>query len=163
GVTGMALANYTYYVALQRIPIATAVLLIYTSPLLVLAADVVLYRQPLHRRDLVSAIVTLSGAALVVRAYAPSALAGNLGAHTARDRPRHRFPLLQPVGPAAPAAAVALDGDDLHAGGGRARLAAAGVAVDRPARAAAGVHVDRPGDHRGARDADAVRALPGRP
>ncbi len=78
GIIGMALSNYTYYYALQRIPVATAALLIYTAPLLVLAAGVVFYGERLRRSDVVAATVTLVGAALVVRAYEPAALRVNL-------------------------------------------------------------------------------------
>jgi len=78
GIFGMALSNYTYYFALQRIPVATAALLIYTAPLLVLAAGVLFQGEALRRRDVVAALVTLGGAAFVVRAYEPAALAGSL-------------------------------------------------------------------------------------
>ncbi|MBI4011698.1 MAG: EamA family transporter [Candidatus Rokubacteria bacterium] len=78
GVVGMAFSNYTYYFALQRIPVATAALLIYTAPLLVLAASVFLYREPLRRTDVLAATGTLLGAALVVRAYHPTILQVNL-------------------------------------------------------------------------------------
>jgi drug/metabolite transporter (DMT)-like permease len=78
GLVGMAFSNYTYYFALQRIPVATAALLIYTAPLLVLAASVLLFGEPLDRRDVLAALLTLAGAALVVRAYRPAALQVNL-------------------------------------------------------------------------------------
>lgn len=78
GVAGMALSNYTYYFALTRIPVATAALLVYTSPIIVLAASVGLQGEPLRRRDVLAAAVTLLGAALVVRAYEPAALRVNL-------------------------------------------------------------------------------------
>lgn len=77
GVVGMALSNYSFYLALTRIPVAMAALLIYTAPLMVLAATVLVYREPLRRPDVVAALVTLAGAALVVRAYEPQALRGN--------------------------------------------------------------------------------------
>lgn len=74
GVLGMALSNYTYYLTLVQIPVATAALLIYTAPLFVLAAGVLVAREPLRARDAVAAAVTLTGAALVVRAYEPAAI-----------------------------------------------------------------------------------------
>ncbi len=83
GIVGMAFSNYTYYFALQRIPVATAALLIYTAPLLVLAASVFLYREPLLRTDLLAATATLLGAALVVRAYQPAVLQVDLAGVTA--------------------------------------------------------------------------------
>ncbi len=74
GIVGMAFSNYTYYFALQRIPVATAALLIYTAPLLVLAASVLVFGHPLERTDVLAAALTLVGAALVVRAYQPAGL-----------------------------------------------------------------------------------------
>src|SRR3970040_1917879 len=82
-VVGMAFSNYTYYFALQRIPVATAALLIYTAPLLVLGASVFLYREPLLRTDVLAAAATLLGATLVVRAYHPAVLQVNLAGITA--------------------------------------------------------------------------------
>lgn len=70
----MALSQYTYYFALTRIPVATTLLVIYTSPLLVLAASVLIHGEPLERRDLIAAAATLVGAAFVVRAYEPEVL-----------------------------------------------------------------------------------------
>jgi drug/metabolite transporter (DMT)-like permease len=74
GIGGMALSQFTYYVALARLPVATTLLITYTAPLFVLAASVGLLGEPLARRDLAAAAGTLVGAALVVRAYEPAAL-----------------------------------------------------------------------------------------
>jgi drug/metabolite transporter (DMT)-like permease len=74
GVVGMALSQWAYYVALSRVPVATALLVTFTSPLLVLAAGVVFYGEPVRLRDVLAAVVTLAGAALVVRAYDPALL-----------------------------------------------------------------------------------------
>lgn len=76
GLFGMALSQYTYYFALTRIPVATALLLIYTSPLIILAATRVVYGERLRRSDVTAAVVTLAGAALVIRAYHPRLLLG---------------------------------------------------------------------------------------
>lgn len=78
GLVGMAISNYTYYVALARIPVATAALVIYAAPLFVLVASVTLYGESLRRIDLLAAAVTLSGASLVVRAYEPAVFRVNL-------------------------------------------------------------------------------------
>ena len=78
GVLGMSLSNYAYYVALTRIPVAMAALLIYMAPLFVLAAGVLLLGERLRRADVRGAAVTLAGAALLVRAYEPSALRLNV-------------------------------------------------------------------------------------
>lgn len=69
GVVGMALSQYAYYVALSRIPVATTLLLIYTSPLLVLAAVAVFHGEPVRRHEVAAAVLTLVGAGLVIRAY----------------------------------------------------------------------------------------------
>lgn len=74
GIVGMALSQYTYYVALSRIPVATALLITYTAPLLVLAAAVLLEGEPLRGREVAAAAATLLGAGLVVRAYDPALL-----------------------------------------------------------------------------------------
>jgi drug/metabolite transporter (DMT)-like permease len=74
GVVGMALSQWAYYVALSRVPVATALLVTFTSPLLVLAAGVVFYGEPVRLRDAMAAAVTLAGAALVIRAYDPTLL-----------------------------------------------------------------------------------------
>lgn len=78
GIFGVALSQYSYYFALSRIPVATAVLVIYTAPLIVLTVSVLVYGEPLRRRDVAAAVVTLVGAALVVRAYEPAVLRVNL-------------------------------------------------------------------------------------
>jgi drug/metabolite transporter (DMT)-like permease len=70
----MALSQWAYYVALSRVPVATALLVTFTSPLLVLAAGVAFYGEPVRIRDVMAAAVTLAGAALVVRAYDPALL-----------------------------------------------------------------------------------------
>jgi drug/metabolite transporter (DMT)-like permease len=69
----MAASQYAYYFALTRIPVATALLLIYTAPLFVLGASVLVMRQRVRAPDVMAAAVTLVGAALVVRIYAPDA------------------------------------------------------------------------------------------
>jgi len=77
GIVGMALSQYGYYAALTRIPVATTLLIIYTSPLFVLAGSALWDREPLRTGDVIAAVVTLAGAGLVVRAHS----AGSLGFH----------------------------------------------------------------------------------
>jgi drug/metabolite transporter (DMT)-like permease len=77
GIVGMALSQYGYYAALTRIPVATALLIIYTSPLFVLAGSALWDREPLRAGDVIAAVVTLAGAGLVIRAHG----AGSLGFH----------------------------------------------------------------------------------
>jgi drug/metabolite transporter (DMT)-like permease len=78
GVLGMSLSNYTYYVTLTKIPVAMAALLIYMAPLFVLAAGVLFLGERLRGTDVMGAVVTLVGAALLVRVYEPSALRLNM-------------------------------------------------------------------------------------
>lgn len=54
GILGMALSNYGYYSTLARIPVATAVLLLYTAPLFVLTAGAFLGEPP-RGRDVLAA------------------------------------------------------------------------------------------------------------
>lgn len=77
GTLGFALTNGTYYFVLTQLPVATALLLQYTSPLLVLGASALLWGEPVRRRDLGGALLALGGCALVVRVYEPEALRVN--------------------------------------------------------------------------------------
>lgn len=74
---GMAASQYTYYFALARLPVATVLLVIYTAPLLVLAASLTLYGERPRRHDVAAATLALAGAAFVIRAYEPAALVVN--------------------------------------------------------------------------------------
>lgn len=74
GVVGMALSQFGYYLALVRIPVATALLVVYTAPLLVLGASAALDRRWPRARELAAAGTALAGAALVVRIHDPAAL-----------------------------------------------------------------------------------------
>ena len=74
GIAGMSLSNYTYYVTLSLIPVAMAAILLYMTPLFVLAGGVLFLREPLRRQDVLAAAVTIVGAVLLVRAYEPSGL-----------------------------------------------------------------------------------------
>ena len=70
----MSLSNYTFYLTLTKIPVAMAALLIYMAPLFVLAAGVLFLGERLRGADVLGAVVTLVGAALLVRVYEPAAL-----------------------------------------------------------------------------------------
>lgn len=74
GIFGMALSNVTFYFSLTRIRVATTLLILYTSPLLVLVASAILWGDPIRRRDLGGALLALLGCALVIRVYDPAAL-----------------------------------------------------------------------------------------
>ena len=74
GIAGMSLSNYTYYLTLSLIPVAMAAILLYMTPLFVLAGGVLFLREPLRRQDVLAAAVTIVGAVLLVRAYEPSGL-----------------------------------------------------------------------------------------
>src|SRR5262245_32840015 len=74
GVLGMSLAQFAFYVALTRIPAAMAAFLLYMAPVFVLAASVLFLGERPRGADVLGAVVTLVGAALLVRAYEPAAL-----------------------------------------------------------------------------------------
>jgi len=74
GIFGLALSNVSFYFALSRIRVATTLLILYTSPLLVLVASAILWGDPIRRRDLTGALFALLGCALVIRIYEPAAL-----------------------------------------------------------------------------------------
>lgn len=74
GIAGMALSNFTFYTALNHISVAVAVLIIYTSPIIVMVASALLWGEPILRRNLVAIAMSLIGCTLVVRLYEPEAI-----------------------------------------------------------------------------------------
>jgi drug/metabolite transporter (DMT)-like permease len=84
GIAGMSLSNYTYYytyyLTLSLIPVAMAAILLYMTPLFVLAGGVLFLRERLRRQDLLAASVSIAGGVLLVRAYdAPGLRVNTLG------------------------------------------------------------------------------------
>ena len=77
GIAGMSLSNYTYYLTLSRIPVAMAAILLYMTPLFVLAGGVLFFRERLRGQDVLAASVTIIGAALLVRVWEPAGLRAN--------------------------------------------------------------------------------------
>jgi drug/metabolite transporter (DMT)-like permease len=77
GTAGMSLSNYTYYLTLTLIPVAMAAILLYMTPLFVLAGSILFFRERLRRQDLLAAAVTIVGAVLLVRVYESSAIRVN--------------------------------------------------------------------------------------
>lgn len=77
GTAGMSLSNYTYYLTLTLIPVAMAAILLYMTPLFVLAGSVLLFRERLRPQDILAAAATIVGAVLLVRAYESSAVRVN--------------------------------------------------------------------------------------
>ena len=51
GIAGMSLSNYTYYLTLSLIPVAMAAILLYMTPLFVLAGGVLFLRERLRGRE----------------------------------------------------------------------------------------------------------------
>lgn len=74
GIVGMAITNAAYYFTLTQIPVAVALLIQYTSPLMILGASALIWGEPIGRRDVGGALLALLGCALVIRVYEPAAL-----------------------------------------------------------------------------------------
>ena len=64
----IALANITYYVAIDRVPVGVAISIQYTAPVLVLGWTVLVARRRVGRFAWVAAALTLAGAILVSQA-----------------------------------------------------------------------------------------------
>jgi threonine/homoserine efflux transporter RhtA len=146
GIAGMSLSNYTYYLTLSRIPVAMAAILLYMTPLFVLAGGVLFFRERLHGRDVLAAAVTIIGAALFVRVWEPAGLRANtlgivLGIFNAISL---RLP--QPVGQDATRKPVAVDGPRLRVRRRRALLAPHRATLVAPPRFPPGLGVARSRD-----------------
>jgi drug/metabolite transporter (DMT)-like permease len=68
GIVGVAGANITYYLVIRETTVATAILIQYTSPLLVLGYGVISRDEGFSAVKLVAALVSLAGCALAVGA-----------------------------------------------------------------------------------------------
>lgn len=78
GIGGVAGANFFYYFAIKETTVATAILLQYTAPLLVMAYATVTRDEPLSPAKVVAAFVGLAGCSLAVGAYDPAGLGGSV-------------------------------------------------------------------------------------
>jgi len=86
GVVGVAGANFFYYFAIKESTVATAILLQYTAPFMVLAYSVAIHEERFTPVKLVAASISLAGCYLAVGGYqmalsqlTPLALASALG------------------------------------------------------------------------------------
>ena len=69
GIAGVALVQWTYFVAIGRLHVGVALLLQYVAPLLVALFARFVYREHVRRRIWVSLALSLAGLALVVRPW----------------------------------------------------------------------------------------------
>jgi drug/metabolite transporter (DMT)-like permease len=66
GVLGVAASNYTYYFAIQRTNVATAIVLQYTAPVWVLLYMVLRGKQKVTAQRVLAVLLALAGIALVI-------------------------------------------------------------------------------------------------
>lgn len=66
GTLGVAVANYFYYVAIQRTNVATAIIVQYTAPLWVLMYVVARRQQKLSLQKVIAVALAVTGIALVI-------------------------------------------------------------------------------------------------
>jgi drug/metabolite transporter (DMT)-like permease len=66
----MVVVNFSYYVAIARVPVGVAIALQYTAPVLILVATAVVTRRSPHRLVWLAGAMTLAGAILVSGALA---------------------------------------------------------------------------------------------
>lgn len=78
GIGGLATNNFLYFEAIHLTSVATALLLQYQAPILVALYAILVQRQRLSRRLVLSLVLALSGCVLVVRVYDPAVLRPNL-------------------------------------------------------------------------------------
>ncbi len=69
GVTGVALVQYFYFVAIDRLPVGIALLLEFTAPVLVALFARFVYHEPVRRRMWLGIGCSLGGLALVAEAW----------------------------------------------------------------------------------------------
>jgi len=74
GVLGVAGSNFTYYFTIKESTVATAIILQYTAPLLVMAYTTLVGEERFTTLKLVAAMVSLAGCFLAVGAYDTSTL-----------------------------------------------------------------------------------------
>jgi len=75
GILGVAGANITYYLVIRETTVATAIIIQYTSPLLVLGYGVLSRDEGFSVVKLVAALLSLAGCALAVGAFEDATLA----------------------------------------------------------------------------------------
>jgi drug/metabolite transporter, DME family len=80
GILGVAVSNYFYYVAIQRINVATAIIVQYTAPVWVLLYVVARGQQKLTVQKIAAVALAVAGIALVINVFRTSS-----GSHSHRD------------------------------------------------------------------------------
>jgi drug/metabolite transporter (DMT)-like permease len=74
GIVGIAGSNFTFYVTIRESTVATAILMQYTAPLLVMAYGALTAEESITPVKLIAAAVSLAGCFLAVGAYDTSVL-----------------------------------------------------------------------------------------
>ena len=69
GITGVALVQYFYFVAIDRLPVGIALLLEFTAPVLVALFARFVYHEPVRRRMWLGIGCSLGGLALVAQVW----------------------------------------------------------------------------------------------
>lgn len=72
GAVSIALFNYCYFVTLSRSSVAVASLLLYTSPIFIMALSALLFHDALTRRKLLSLAITVAGCACITGVFSQS-------------------------------------------------------------------------------------------
>jgi len=78
GLIGVAVFMTVYLTAIRLSTVAAAAMLLYTAPAWVTVLARLFFHEPLSRRKAAAVLLTVTGSALVVRAYDPAALRLNL-------------------------------------------------------------------------------------
>src|SRR3990170_1702919 len=92
GLIGVAVFMTVYLTAIRLSTVAAAAMLLYTAPAWVTLLARLFFHEPLSRRKVAAVLLTVTGSALVVRAYDPAALRLNLAgilAGLAAGPPQH--------------------------------------------------------------------------
>jgi drug/metabolite transporter (DMT)-like permease len=76
GITGVALVQWLYFVAIDRLPVGIALLLQFTAPVLVALFVRFVYREPVRRRIWLGIGLSLAGLALVAEVWSGLTLDG---------------------------------------------------------------------------------------
>lgn len=69
GMISIALFNYCYFVTLSRSSVAVASLLLYTSPIFIMALSVILFHEKMTKQKLVALVITIVGCACITGVF----------------------------------------------------------------------------------------------
>jgi drug/metabolite transporter (DMT)-like permease len=69
GFIGITCESFCFYSAIKYTTVATAVILLFTYPALVVIFSAIIFREPLTRRKLISLLLSFVGASLVIQCY----------------------------------------------------------------------------------------------